>query len=263
MKGCVNMAEKQNKKGFTLIELITVIAIIGILAALLVPSIMNYVKKARAKAAIADAKVIKSVVESALMQRLMDFGVITNEAFDKRLYYDPSKPSEYEEVGAFTSYSWYEYKDGKIGKASDSGSQKVDAEICEKLEDSVSETWPKGSKHQNPLPYNTASKNCAKYCKDVNTNFGIICVYNRSGGVVFMQVYRKDILVSFVKGDWVANMKPSAHFVGASKSRDTTKTWDNIYKDADEEVPEGMENYYIGAYQKHATNGSSINWGLN
>ena len=37
--------KKSNQKGFTLVELVVVIAIIGILAAILVPTMMNYVKK--------------------------------------------------------------------------------------------------------------------------------------------------------------------------------------------------------------------------
>ena len=38
---------KRNKKGFTLVELVVVIAIIGVLAAILIPTMMNYVKKSR------------------------------------------------------------------------------------------------------------------------------------------------------------------------------------------------------------------------
>ena len=48
--------KNSNKKGFTLVELVVVIAIIGVLAAILVPSMMGYVKKSRLKTANGNAK---------------------------------------------------------------------------------------------------------------------------------------------------------------------------------------------------------------
>lgn len=52
---------KTMKKAFTLVELIIVIAVIGVLAAILIPTFANVIEKANAKSALSDARNISSM----------------------------------------------------------------------------------------------------------------------------------------------------------------------------------------------------------
>ncbi|MBO6115724.1 MAG: type II secretion system protein [Ruminococcus sp.] len=67
------------KNGFTLIELIVVIAIIGVLAAILVPTMIGYVKKSKRAADVSSAKDIHTQV--------MDL-ILTEDYLNDSFYYD-------------------------------------------------------------------------------------------------------------------------------------------------------------------------------
>ena len=59
----VNQQKQKNKKGFTLVELIVVIAILGILAALVVPSVTGYIQKAQDATNQANAQMLYSAAQ--------------------------------------------------------------------------------------------------------------------------------------------------------------------------------------------------------
>ncbi len=63
---------KSNKKGFTLVELVVVIAIIGVLAAILIPTMMNYVKKSRMRTANSNAKLVFTTVNNMASDTIAD-----------------------------------------------------------------------------------------------------------------------------------------------------------------------------------------------
>ena len=63
---------KSNKKGFTLVELVVVIAIIGVLAAILIPTMMNYVKKSRMRTANSNAKLVFEQVNNMASDKIAD-----------------------------------------------------------------------------------------------------------------------------------------------------------------------------------------------
>jgi type IV pilus assembly protein PilA len=59
-----NLEKKSNKRAFTLIELIVVIAILGVLAAILVPTMTNLITEARTQTAVANARTVYSIASA-------------------------------------------------------------------------------------------------------------------------------------------------------------------------------------------------------
>jgi len=58
------MKKRQGQKGFTLIELMIVVAVIGVLSAIAIPQYQNYVKKSEAAAGLATLRALQTNIET-------------------------------------------------------------------------------------------------------------------------------------------------------------------------------------------------------
>lgn len=104
---------RENKKGFTLVELIVVLVILAILAAILVPALLGWIDKAKEKQRVLDCRSIYMEVQSDAARQYADES-ITELAFDDTQKNDIIAKAGL--TGTVTDFTWDVVDDTAHGK---------------------------------------------------------------------------------------------------------------------------------------------------
>jgi prepilin-type N-terminal cleavage/methylation domain-containing protein len=191
-------------KGFSLIELLIVITIMVILIALLVPNIMGYVRKAKKIAAISDAKTMLDGAQTALIyeSRYGAFQV------DKEVTINNKKIMC---AGISNTAMTNAIHGGTQTNTNDTNTANAVIEMLAAM--AIDPGYARSGSAYKPF-----GKTGRDYLNLIDSQYGMLIVYQKNGAVLFMQVYHDGILVTYANGYYVANDNKDAKFISLGQS---------------------------------------------
>ena len=201
---------KSDEKGFSLVELITVIAIIIILTSMLAPAIIGYIDKAHRISAISTVRTMVTAMELSMTEHAMDKETYINKKYKYK--YD----NKIVQAGCLTSWMLYRAQRGdNYTNKTDYADFVIAKDILEACNSSHGTAHPTLKFKNDTRPVGSTVSKC---CKD-NSDAAVF-VYSPSGGVYFAQVCIKgQWMVTYENGvyDAVKVKDKNMKFVGTDK----------------------------------------------
>lgn len=188
--------KKTNNKGFSLVELIIVIAIMAILAGAIAPALIKYIDKSRRSNDLSSAKTFKTAVETALGTEEV-YETLTNVTSGDAscILLTPNV--------AISDLSGTDYM--SITNCSNPNEVKgmEDDEICAAIGTNIGEKTPK-TKYQKKIKEGTGEKDDSGFKPET------YCAFVTTSGSVYVCVTSKDGSPSISITDGVASFKNCA-----------------------------------------------------
>jgi type II secretory pathway pseudopilin PulG len=181
-----------------------VIAIIGILAAILIPTMIGYVRRAKLNAAISDAQVVCEAAQSALFDQM-----VIGELETKKTTVINGRATL---CSGLSNTALYGAQGGNVStNASDLAIATKILEVAENANINPGKA-PSGDVGK---PW---GKTGEKFLSDTGANYGLVLLYSDEGEVLFMQIYHNGVLVTYCDGLYVANDSKTATFIKKGES---------------------------------------------
>ena len=199
-----------NNKGFSLVELIIVIAIMAILAGAIAPAVIRYIRKARASRATDEARVIVQAVEAALATKAgEDAPLVYNMTFVDSAGNSVS-------VGLVTNWILSETQSGTVFQDTDPDYPNyiIAQEILENLSSNVDHDYQFFNftgNNNNPI-----GMNCSQFASAYNNCPGVIVVYTPNGKVKMMEYYNYGCLIHYEDNEYTY-LEDETNFISSSR----------------------------------------------
>lgn len=188
--------KRLDSRGFSLVELIIVIAIMAVLAGAIAPSVIRYIRKARASRAMDEARTIVTATETGLATKAgQDADLVYNHVFTRS---DGSNI----DVGLVTNWILGETQSGTVIDETNQeySNYLISLEILDNLSSSSSHDYKffnfTGGKT------NVIGMNCEQFAATYSNCPGVIIAYAANGKVIMLEYYNYGCLIHYEDNEY-------------------------------------------------------------